>query len=73
MGALRGTTAWADDAGESIETADELRDGKGATKGSGAQHGRVSGPLDSPTPARSGATGRGQPPRIKTLGLVQKY
>ncbi len=59
--------------GEATETAGELRDGKGATNGSGAQHGSVSGPLDSPTPARNGAKGRGQPQEITLLELMQKY
>ena len=35
------------------------KDGKGATNGSGAQHGSVSGPLESLAPARSKAEGRG--------------
>ena len=69
--AQRGLAAWGCGAGASAETTVELRDGKGATEGSGAQHGSVSGPLDSPTPARSGAKGRGQPPISKLLVIVQ--
>ena len=49
-------------AAAAIESGGCGKDGKGATGGSGAQHGSVSGPLHSLAPARSSAEGRGAAP-----------